>query len=122
MKTATITLPVPNSLLILRSSPDASLPEVTKGVCFWANKSCITLSCLPDFEGEAAITIGPAPNLRRKDKPLFESEIETPSRMLLLQIVPGKTILECQVENSVTRVQIWTDGRPDTEQVTIAVE
>lgn len=122
MKSATISLPIPNSLLILRNSQDAVLPEVTRGGSVWATESCITLSCLPDFEGETRIRVAAAPEVDKEDKPLFEGELDTPNRLVLVQIVPGKIILECRVDKKVTRVRIWTDGQPDTKRVTIGME
>src|SRR5215510_5438618 len=117
IKPASIRLAVPNAILFIQDPDRWDPPEPTDDSGVWSNPSGIAVSCLPDSEGDTDITIGPVSEVGRTHHLLFDGHIDTPTRKLLVLIVPGKTVLEQDVQNQQTRVRIWTDGHPATEIV-----
>jgi hypothetical protein len=77
---------------------------------------------LPDFEGETSITLGGANEVHPENHVLFDDVVETPSRAIHVDIVPGKTVLSRQTKGTKPRVRIWTDGGWTPELVTIGVD
>lgn len=67
--------------------------------------------CLPDSEGETSVTIGGSNQVKPDRKLLFEGTLETPSRKVILEIVPGEKVFEMSVPFATNRIRIWTDGR-----------
>lgn len=69
------------------------------------------IQCLVDSEGETSVTIGAANQVKPDQKLLFDGTLETPSRKVVLEIVPGEKVLEMSVPFATNRIRIWTDGR-----------
>jgi hypothetical protein len=122
MTTASVTIRVPNSILIVRDPSQEDFPEITRDSNIWVGRSCILMHSLPDFEGETSITLGGANEVHPENHVLFDDVVETPSRAIHVDIVPGKTVLSRQTKGTKTRVRIWTDGGWTPELVTIGVD
>jgi hypothetical protein len=69
------------------------------------------VQCLVDSEGETNVTIGAANQVAPPRRPVFDRVMETPSRKIILEIVPGETVHEMNLLADKNRVRIWTDGR-----------
>jgi hypothetical protein len=52
---------------------------------------------------------------------VFDGELETPSRTVVISTVEGKTILETPVANERTHVWIWVSHPRWPDQVTIGL-
>jgi hypothetical protein len=104
---------VPNGLLFVRDSKASDIPDTDfgDGASVYSIPTCIMVVCLVDSEGETDITVGEASQIEPSNKLLFEGALETPSRKLVLEIVPGETVLEVDVPSATNRIRIWTDGR-----------
>ncbi len=58
----------------------------------------------------------------RPDKRLlFVGQLKTPSRMIIVETVLKKRILEMSVPKSIMHMQNWTNGNLDTDNVMIGV-
>jgi hypothetical protein len=69
------------------------------------------IQCLVDSEGEISVTVGAANQVKPDRKLLFDGTLETPSRKVILEIVPGEEVHETLVPFASNRIRIWTDGR-----------
>lgn len=121
MKTRSIRLPVPHNILFIQDPDTNDLPEIEPGSAVWSTPSCIAVSCMPDHEGPTEVVIGPSEQVSQSDHMIFESMLKTPSRRVVVQIVPNKTILEWGTMSGEVRIRIWTDGYPDTNKVIVGV-
>jgi hypothetical protein len=112
MKSASMKIAVPNGLLFIRDSKILSIPDLDdeKAPC-WSIPTCVMIQCLVDSEGETSVTIGAANQVKPDQKLLFDGTLETPSRKVILEIVPGEKVLEMSVPFATNRIRIWTDGR-----------
>jgi hypothetical protein len=119
---ASVRIPVLNSLLIIRDASTDDLPEIDGNSAVWSTTSCVVVSCLPDCDGETEVTMGEAVEVGSGGKALFDGRLRTPSRLLIVETVLRKSILELEVPNPDTRVRIWTNGLRDTDKVAIGVE
>lgn len=117
-----ITIPVLNSLIFIRDSKLEDLPEIDGLAAYWATKSCVAVSCLPDSEGETTITIGTGLEVGQKKSPLFDRKIETPSHAILVETVLANPILSAKVLGSQTRLRIWTNGHRATDSIIITLD
>jgi hypothetical protein len=104
---------VPNGLLFIRDSKISDIPDTDfyDGASIYSIPTCIMLVCLVDSEGETDITVGEVGQIEPSNKLLFDGALETPSRRVMLEIVPGETVLEVDVPSATNRIRIWTDGR-----------
>jgi hypothetical protein len=122
MTSRTTRRPVLNSLLYVRDSKLFDLPEIDGKSGIWLTPSCIAVSCLPDCDGETVVTIGSRAAVGRSSLPLFNGWLETPSGRVIVEGVLGNKILEHLVPSRHTRVQVWTNGFRDTDEVAVALE
>jgi hypothetical protein len=99
--------------LFIRDSKISDIPDTDfgDGASVYSIPTCIMIVCLVDCEGETNITIGEVGQVEPNNKLLFDGTLETPSRRLMLEIVPGETILEIDVPSPANQICIWTDGR-----------
>jgi hypothetical protein len=112
MKSTSMKIAVPNGLLFVRDSKNLNIPDLgDEGASCWSIPTCIMIQCLVDSEGETSITIGAANEVKTDRKLLFDGTLETPSRKVILEIVPGEKVLEMGVPFATNRIRIWTDGR-----------
>jgi hypothetical protein len=112
MKPVSLKVAVPNALLFIRDARIAEVPDVDygDGSSVWSIPTCVVITCLIDSEGETDITVGNTSEVKPSNKLLFDGTLETPSRKLILEIVPDEKILEVSVPFATNRIRIWTDG------------
>ena len=110
-----------NSLVFIRDPQIRDIPEIDGRSAVWSTKACVAVSCLPDCDGETKITIGAEKEIKQDGVLLFDGQVETPSRTVVVETVLSETLLEASVPNIRTRVRIWTDGFPDAEKVVIGL-
>jgi hypothetical protein len=113
MKPVSLKVAVPNALLFIRDARIREVPDVDygDGSSVWSIPTCVVITCLVDSEGETDITIGDTGEVKPNNRLLLDGTLETPSRKLILEIVPDKKILEVSVPFTTNRIRIWTDGR-----------
>jgi hypothetical protein len=111
-----------NSLLYIKDASKVELPAIDGRGAYWFLPSCVALSCLPDCDGPTRITIGAASEVQVNEKLLFDRRLKTPSHRIIVESVLGRTILEQNVPNELTRVRIWRNGFRDTDKVIIGLD
>src|SRR5579872_2721501 len=119
--TGSVTLAVPNAILFVVGSDRYAVPNVERGSSIWSTSTCIALGCTPDADGETRITIGSSAKVRLPRNPAFEGELATPHRIVKIDIVPGRKVLEESVPDAVTRVRIWTNHPVEPDDIVIVV-
>jgi hypothetical protein len=103
---------LPNGLLFVRDSKIRKFPDIDdEKASFWSIPTCVMIQGLVDSEGETGITVGAVNQVSQSKPPAFDRMLETPSRRLIFEIVPGETVHEVGVPTDKTRIRIWTDGR-----------
>jgi len=111
---------LPNGLLFVRDSQIRKFPDIdNEKASFWSIPTCVMIQGLVDSDGETDITIGAVNQVSQSKRPAFDRTLETPSRKLIFEIVPGETVHEVVVPTGKTRVQIWTDGRHQCAQTVV---
>ncbi|HEY4140675.1 MAG TPA: hypothetical protein VGM57_04635 [Pseudolabrys sp.] len=110
-----------NSLLYIKDARQVDLPDIDGRGAYWFTPSCVAVSCLPDCDGPTTVAIGAASEMLASGKLIFDSQLETPSRRIVVETVLAKKILEQAVLDDATRVRIWTNGFRDTDKVTIGL-
>jgi hypothetical protein len=111
-----------NSLLFIKDGRTDELPSIDGNGSVWFNASCIAVSCLPDCDGITEIVVGDLPEAESVGGKLaFVGQIDTPSRVLTVQTVVGKKLLEREVPGATTHVRVWTNGARDTDKVIIGL-
>jgi hypothetical protein len=112
MKSTSMKIAVPNGLLFVRDAGILNIPDLDdERASYWSIPTCVMIQCLVDSEGETSVTIGGANQVEPDRKLLFDGTLETPSRKVILEIVPGEKVLEMSVPFATNRIRIWTDGR-----------
>jgi len=121
MTSRSATIKVLNSLLFIKDERASDRPQIDGLSAVWSTASCLAVSCLPDCDGATAVTIGNAQEVGPKGSPLFDGQLRTPSRNVIVETVLGEKILASVVPHRDTRVRIWTNGRRDTDRVIVGL-
>ena len=101
-----LTLGVPNSVVFITGSSKRDLPTIERNSVVWSTPSCAAVGCIPDVDGETRFTIGLGNEVRIGKMPAFDGQVGTKARVVRVEIVPRKVILEHAVPNFSTRGSI----------------
>jgi hypothetical protein len=121
MDLKSISLPVPNAIFFITGSETKDMPEIERGSSIWSTPACIAVGCKPDVDGETKIAIGAPEQVGLAGKPAFDGELQTPSQVVSVDIVPGKKVLEQPVPGTSTRIRIWVNHPIEPNNVTIGL-
>jgi hypothetical protein len=121
MDLKSISLPVPNAVFFITGSDTKDMPKIERGSAIWSTSECIAVGCTPDVDGETRIAIGSSEQIALASKPTFDGELATPSRVVSVDIVPGRKIMEQHVPSSKTRIRIWVNHPLEPNNVTIGL-
>ncbi len=122
MTVAATAFEVPNSLLYVRDPALRVPPEIEMLATVWRTSSCIAISCLPDCDGPTRVAIGPSDEIGRDRGLIFDGELPTPSRMLIVETITDDEVLRAETLGETTRVRVWTNGHPGADNVAIGLD
>jgi hypothetical protein len=121
MDLKSVSLPIPNAIFFIAGTEARDIPHIERGSVIWSADACIAVGCTPDVDGETTISIGPFEQISLTDEPAFDGELETASKIVNVEIVPGKRILQEQVAGVKTRIRIWINHPTEPDNVTIGL-
>jgi hypothetical protein len=110
-----------NSLVFIKGGSTGDIPKIDDSSAVWSTASCVAVSCLPDCDGKTEIIIGRLEEVASESVPLFDGQLKTPSRTIIVGTVLGSKILEMRWSNPSARLKIWTNGARDTNKIVIGV-
>src|SRR5262245_41916140 len=119
MKTNSITIAPPNSLIAIAAAPTASGVPRLGQESIASTRSCILIACRMFQDGETKITFGYP--LNRDQQPTFDGFLDTPHRTVAAWIVPWEKVLETRVSMTRTRIRIWTNHSREPDDICIGV-
>lgn len=120
--TGSVKIAPPNSLLFVSDTDGGEAPRPVRGAQILATDSCISIACYPSIDGETAVTLGPSREVDPGTSAVFDGELETPSRTLVISTVDQKTILSENVPRSRTRVRTWVNHTSMPDEVIVGFE
>jgi hypothetical protein len=115
-------LPVQNCSILVRDSQHDDPLFIEHGERIAFGKHGLSISCIPDSDGDVSIMAGPVAGIIPDNKLIFSGAIATPSRIIIVETILGASIFEIDVESEITKLSIWTDGHPATDRITIGIE
>jgi len=102
-----ITIAPLNSLLFL-SDPDlGEAPTPEWGAQVLSTPSCVSFACFPEQDGPTEISLGTRSEVDPGTAPVFEGDLETSHRAVVITTVDLKTVVRMDVPDSRTHVCIW---------------
>jgi hypothetical protein len=112
-----------NSVLFV-SDLGGGIPPVipNRDAMVWGTASCLSFRCFPEQDGPTEIVLGAVKDLDPGDRPIFEGELDTPSRRLIISTVEHKSVLEADVPHIRSRLRIWMSHPRWPEKVVIGFE
>ena len=122
MDVKSINLRVPNAIFFIRDAVTKDVPSIDKGVSIWSSPTCVAVGCVPDADGETKIVIGAPGGTDLARQPAFDGTLQTPSRLVNVDIVPGEKILEQQVPGTSTRIRVWVNDPIAPDRVMIGLD
>lgn len=122
MTVAATAFEVPNSLLYVRDPTLRVPPEIEELDVVWHTSSCVAISCLPDCDGPTRVAIGPSDEVGRDRSLIFDGELPSPSRILIVETITDDEVLRATTSGETTRVRIWTNGHPGADNVVIGLD
>lgn len=111
-----------NSLLFIEDANGGKPPEPIWGVQIHSTPSCISFACFPEIDGATEITIGPSAEIEPGPLLVFDGDLETPSRVVIISGVEIPRVLSVDVPRTTTKVRIWYSHSKWPEKVTIALD
>jgi hypothetical protein len=121
MSVASTSVRAPNALLYVRDPTLSAFPEIDGKAAVWRTPSCLVISCLPDSEGPTTIAIGASDEISRDTSLVFDGELPSPSRVIIVETVMEDEVLRQSVVGSATRVRVWTNGHRLADNVVIGL-
>lgn len=121
MKPIVRELPVLNSLVTIKDDRINDYPEISGTGQAWWTPSSVSVSCLPDSEGETEITFGLSADVALESTPIVDRTLTTSSRRISVQLVPRREVMSAAVPSDLTRVRVWSNGRRDSEWLVIGL-
>lgn len=122
MKPIVRKLPVLNSLVTIKDDRNDDYPDISGTGQAWWTSSSVSVSCLPDSEGETEITLGLSADVALESTPIVDRTLTTSSRRISIQVVPRREVMSAAVSSDLTRVRVWSDGRRDSEWLVIGLD
>jgi hypothetical protein len=111
-----------NSLLFIEDVNGGTPPEPVWGAKILSTPSCISFMCFPEQDGPTEITIGPSNEVESGPLLMFDGELETPSRKVVISGVEIERVLNVDVAHQKTKVRIWYSHPKWPDKVTISVD
>lgn len=111
-----------NSLLFIEDVNGGKPPEWVWGANILSTPSCISFACFPEQDGPTEITIGPSNEIEPGPLMVFEGDLETPSRVVIISGVEFECVLSVDVANQKTKVKIWYSHPKWPDKVMISVD
>ena len=109
----------PNSLLFISDPNGGVAPFPVKGAQVLATNSCVSIACYPSIDGETAVTLGPSQDVNPGSSPVFDGNLETPNRSIVVSTVEREVVLKEDVPEMTTRVRAWVNKPLMPDQVVI---
>ena len=111
-----------NSILFIEDVNRGILPEPVWGAKILSTPSCISFACFPEQDGPTEITIGPSNEIGPGPLLMFDGDLETPSRVVIISGVDIERVLSVDVANQKTKVKIWYSHPKWPDKITISVD
>jgi hypothetical protein len=111
-----------NSLLFISDGHRGDVPIIENREPVVSNRSCVSFICFPEQDGPTRVARGATAEIDPGGMPVFNGEIETPTRRLIIWTVDDQTILEAAVPNARTHLRIWMDDLRWPERVVVGYE
>ena len=121
METVSASVSPPYSLVLLLDPAKGVVPQTMAASVIAATDSCVAVGCRAEDDGVTRITMGPAGRVNPGYQPLFEGEVETPSKCLEVQSVEGTTLLRASVQGFRTSVLIWVNDAREPDEISVGI-
>ena len=120
--TVRISLAPPNLLILIVGAEKYEVPSSMKGGAIAQTMSCIAVGCFPEIDGQTSIILEKINESEREFAPSFVGFIETPSCLVEVKTILGKTFLQIPVLHEATKIIIWTNDKFEPDEIIIGVE
>jgi hypothetical protein len=119
----------PYSIVFIEDVSGGEVPDFTERSLIAATGSCIMVCTLCEIDGATEFLLGPRSEVDPGTQPVFQGQLETPSRKLAIFSVPvavgsgfGDIVLETSVPRDETIISIWANRPTEPDQIIIGVE
>ena len=112
----------PYSIVAVNDPANETVPEWVDDSVLMATDSCIVIACKAEVDGETEFTLGNTREVDPGDHPIFQEELKTPSRRIVVETAEGDTILETPTSQPKTKVQIWTNSSKRPGKIIIGID
>lgn len=113
----TIRRPLQHGLIFIEDVKGGEPPYPVSDEKVQFSKSCISVACLHEIDGDAELILGRAAEVEQTYDPAFDGAIETPNKELKISAVVGEPLLKTKVSDVNTRIRIWRSHPVWPEQV-----
>ena len=98
-----------------------TIPVLESGSALAATESRISIACASEQDLPTEITFGPARDVAPEGAPIFDAQLETPSRTVNLATVDQDAVVSSSVTEARTRVRIWVNHPKEPDKVVVCI-
>lgn len=120
MGTSAIIKPV-NSLVFISDTAGGVVPEWIRGGLVLSTPSCISVGCYPEQDGPTEVVLGRGQEVDPGNHPIFDGDLETPNRVVVVSTVEHEKVLEAKVPETLTHVRVWVSHPRWPDKVVIGL-
>lgn len=100
----------PVNSLVFISDPSGGKPPIpVRDAQVLSTSSCISVACYPEQDGPTEIILGSEVEADTVGSPVFDGELQTPNRAVVISTVESKDVLKANVPGTRTRIRIWVN-------------
>ena len=111
-----------NSLLFMTDAGGGIPPEPVWGAKIQSTPTCISFACFPEQDGPTDIVLGPRNEIKPTTFLVFQGDLVTPSRVVVLHTAAQERVLSVNVAKVKTAVCIWYSHPKWPDKVTISLD
>lgn len=117
----TLSIAPPNAQLFISDVSGGRAPEFISNLPVLSTDTAISVSCLPNMDGETRVTLGAADEVSFPEAPIFDGLLKTPTNGIVVSTVEHEVILDASVPSRETRIRIWTNRTVEPDEIAIAL-
>ena len=112
----------PNSIVVIEDAAGGGVPKtISPGSIIAFTDSCIAVGCRSEVDGDTEFVLGPAAEVDPGYRPVFEGNLTTPSRKVVLKSIFDEVMLQEVVRCSKSSVRIWANDQTEPDMVIVGI-
>jgi len=112
----------PYSVVVIEDEIGGEVPDSIDDTLVVATHSCIAVRCRAADDGPTDLELSVTHNVISREKPVFQQQIATPTRRVVIRSVLNETLLAIDVPSTKSMVKIWANDSKEPDRIVVVVK